>query len=203
MMGRLNIRAPRQESYLDAEIRAIRLGRAKAIDEAEAAARAKKLAAWADAIAERDEDGLLTPLALALDAIRDRGCDCGEEPGTCITHVCEAALRDLWEQRNDARDEVAAGAAMLARQTDLAKEAEAKRDQFARALQSSHAEWSKHAEALDDIAQTLLDVHKIAARIPDRKLSAIIGEVNWIEKATARLADMILAMRVPHPEDKP
>jgi hypothetical protein len=50
---------------------------------------------------ERDENGLLTPLALALDAIADcdLDCDCGnDEPGTCLVCCCENALRDLWEK---------------------------------------------------------------------------------------------------------
>ena len=46
---------------------------------------------------QRDDRGMLTPLALALDAIDDNGCDCGtDEPGTCLACLCEAALKDLW-----------------------------------------------------------------------------------------------------------
>lgn len=46
---------------------------------------------------ERDQHGLLTPLASALCAIRDDGCDCGtDEPGTCVNCLCESALWSLW-----------------------------------------------------------------------------------------------------------
>ena len=42
---------------------------------------------------ERDGAGHLTDRALALDAIADRGCDCGtDEQGTCLACVCERAL---------------------------------------------------------------------------------------------------------------
>ncbi len=45
-------------------------------------------------LGERDKDGLLTPWALACDALSDTGCDCGEdEPGTCLACRCEAAMR--------------------------------------------------------------------------------------------------------------
>ena len=53
---------------------------------------------------ERDAEGNLTPLALALDALSDHGCDCGtDEPGTCLACVCEAALRALWTRWQQAR----------------------------------------------------------------------------------------------------
>jgi len=43
---------------------------------------------------ERDEDGELTDMALAMDALVDLGCDCGvDEPGTCLACICERALR--------------------------------------------------------------------------------------------------------------
>lgn len=43
---------------------------------------------------ERDENGNLTDMALALDALEDFGCDCGEgEEGTCLPCRCEKALR--------------------------------------------------------------------------------------------------------------
>jgi len=49
-----------------------------------------------DPIAEMDQSGNLTSLALALDSISANGCDCGEdEPGTCLACLCEKALRDL------------------------------------------------------------------------------------------------------------
>lgn len=52
---------------------------------------------WLQMKNQRDADGNLTPLALALDAIEDNGCDCGEdEPGTCMACLCETALLDLW-----------------------------------------------------------------------------------------------------------
>jgi hypothetical protein len=164
-------------------------------------ARAATLSRWADAIAERDDDGRLTPLALALDALRDRGCDCGEdEPGTCLACVCEAALRDLWEQR-------AAGAAMLARQMDLAREAESQRDQFARALQSSHAERSKRADELADTAQALRDVCEKLAGLIHTSLSEVCDDVVEIEVMTQRiiqrLIERLAEMRAPRNEGEP
>jgi len=46
-------------------------------------------------IDERDAAGELTAMALAVDALIDNGCDCGEdEPGTCLACRCEAALRE-------------------------------------------------------------------------------------------------------------
>ena len=52
-----------------------------------------------DLLEQRDADGNLTPLALALDAIQNNGCDCGtDEPGSCMACICEAALRDIWER---------------------------------------------------------------------------------------------------------
>lgn len=54
---------------------------------------------WNKMINERDAEGNLTPLALALDALQDHGCDCGtDEPGTCLACRCEAALRAQWEE---------------------------------------------------------------------------------------------------------
>jgi hypothetical protein len=45
-------------------------------------------------IDERDADGDLTPMALALSAIADNGCDCGVgEEGSCLACLCESALR--------------------------------------------------------------------------------------------------------------
>lgn len=58
---------------------------------------------WSDMNYERDAEGNLTPLAIALDSISGNGCDCGEdEPGTCLACVCEAALKHLWHQLNQA-----------------------------------------------------------------------------------------------------
>jgi len=52
---------------------------------------------WSEMRDQRGPDGLQTPLALALDALEDHGCDCGEdEPGTCLACICERALHDLW-----------------------------------------------------------------------------------------------------------
>ena len=48
---------------------------------------------------QRNTAGELTPLALAIGALEDYGCDCGEdEPRTCLACLCEAALKDLWER---------------------------------------------------------------------------------------------------------
>lgn len=49
---------------------------------------------------ERDENGELTPWALAFDAIADHGCDCGvDEPGTCVACRCARALRNERSRR--------------------------------------------------------------------------------------------------------
>ena len=55
--------------------------------------------AWPEMHLERDGDGLLTPLALAVDAISDHGCNCG----TCLACVCDGALWSLWDQREKLR----------------------------------------------------------------------------------------------------
>ena len=69
---------------------------------------------WYDVHLERDGDGLLTPVAMACDAITEHGCDCGtDEAGTCLACVCEAALRDLWEQREKLRVLLARSTAIL------------------------------------------------------------------------------------------
>jgi len=61
---------------------------------------------WDKMIDEWDTDGNLTPLALALAALQDYGCDCGDnEPGTCLPCLCETALHDLWEQVREIRSE--------------------------------------------------------------------------------------------------
>lgn len=62
---------------------------------------------WNSANFERDADGMLTPLAMALDALSDYGCDCGnDEPGTCLACLCETALRSMYEERDALRDAV-------------------------------------------------------------------------------------------------
>jgi hypothetical protein len=59
---------------------------------------------WLNAKEERNEKGELTPLAMALDAISDYGCDCGvDEPGTCLPCLCENALRDMHKRLFDLR----------------------------------------------------------------------------------------------------
>lgn len=59
--------------------------------------RAKQENSWSNANLERDENGNLTPLAMALNAMSDYGCDCADdEPGTCLTCLCEQALRDMY-----------------------------------------------------------------------------------------------------------
>lgn len=49
-----------------------------------------------DYVDQRDAEGNLTPLALALNALGDHGCDCGtDESGSCLACLCEAALLSL------------------------------------------------------------------------------------------------------------
>lgn len=46
---------------------------------------------------QRGSNGELTPLACALDALANFGCDCGQdEPGTCLSCLCEAALKSVY-----------------------------------------------------------------------------------------------------------
>jgi len=55
--------------------------------------------AWLNARTETDKNGELTPLAIALNAIVSNGCDCGtDEPGTCLSCVCEKALKDMYKK---------------------------------------------------------------------------------------------------------
>ena len=62
---------------------------------------------WSQRRFERDDNGLLTPLAMALDAIADYGCHCGNDDlptgKKCLCCLCENALRDQWEQLNGYR----------------------------------------------------------------------------------------------------
>jgi len=70
---------------------------------------------WSNMIEQRDAAGNLTDLALALDALSDNGCDCGEdEPGTCLACVCERALRTQWERVQELRVALDAAARSLA-----------------------------------------------------------------------------------------
>ena len=78
---------------------------------------------------ERDADGNLTDTSLALDAIKNEGCDCGEdEPGTCLAHLCEAALKSERTARIDLMNEITALKAKLVE----AREALARLDEVRR-----------------------------------------------------------------------
>jgi len=49
---------------------------------------------------DRDVNGLLTPWALAVDALEDNGCDCGtDEPQTCLPCLVSAAMVAERERR--------------------------------------------------------------------------------------------------------
>lgn len=62
---------------------------------------------WIDMGDQRDAEGNLTDLALALHALSDVGCDCGtDEVGTCVSCLCEQALKGLYEQLESAKAEV-------------------------------------------------------------------------------------------------
>ena len=59
---------------------------------------------------ERDADGKLTPLALALRAIIEDGCSCDsvdDEPHTCLAGLCADALKDQFDRLNAAHDLIA------------------------------------------------------------------------------------------------
>lgn len=63
---------------------------------------------WSDMIEQRDSEGKLTDLALALNALAETGCDCGtDEDVSCVGCLCERALKGLWEQLDAANTEVA------------------------------------------------------------------------------------------------
>lgn len=67
---------------------------------------------WSDMEKERDADGNLTPLAKALQSISKNDCHCGDDDlaigEKCLLCLCEAALKDLWHQLNQA-DYIIAG----------------------------------------------------------------------------------------------
>jgi hypothetical protein len=65
--------------------------------------RRDRMTSWMDMNNQKDENGNLTPLAVALRALEDNGCSC-EEDGpcndTCLTSLCEKALKSLWHTLN-------------------------------------------------------------------------------------------------------
>jgi hypothetical protein len=73
------------------------------------------MASWLEREYERNEDGTYTPLAMALQALGDNGCDCGtDEPGSCLGCLCEAALRKVVAELEAMRAESATLRAELA-----------------------------------------------------------------------------------------
>ena len=57
---------------------------------------------WLGLKHQRGSDGLLTPLALALNALEEHGCDCNDDaPGTCLACRCETALRHIHDKLSD------------------------------------------------------------------------------------------------------
>lgn len=71
--------------------------------------------AWFHLHEQRDVNGALTDTALALDALADNGCDCGEdEPGTCLGCVCEAAIREQFERAERAEKRAAEAERLIA-----------------------------------------------------------------------------------------
>jgi hypothetical protein len=66
---------------------------------------------WLDMKNERNENGELTDLALALDAIAEdpEGCDCGvDELGSCRLCLFETALKSQWTELTTLRAQLAA-----------------------------------------------------------------------------------------------
>lgn len=60
---------------------------------------------WSDMKDERDAEGNPTPLAKALVALDQEGCQCWSINVDSTCHVClaEAALKHLWHQLNHER----------------------------------------------------------------------------------------------------
>lgn len=62
---------------------------------------------WFKMMEQRDHNGELTNLALALNAIKDAGCDCEEdEPEICLACLCERALKSQWEDWNKLQNRI-------------------------------------------------------------------------------------------------
>jgi hypothetical protein len=62
---------------------------------------------WSKVKEERDAVGNLTDLALAIQALEDIGCDCGEDKnGSCLACTCERALRAQYEHIEKLRQEI-------------------------------------------------------------------------------------------------
>lgn len=57
---------------------------------------------WSEMKNERDAEGNLTPVAMALESIAEYGCHCGDdcESVPCHTCRCEDALKAQWHQLN-------------------------------------------------------------------------------------------------------
>jgi hypothetical protein len=75
---------------------------------------------WNDMLDERDSDGKLTALAMALNSVVANGCDCGEdEPWTCIGCLFEQSLHEQFDEIERLRHENA----------DIKREAEAREEE--------------------------------------------------------------------------
>lgn len=62
---------------------------------------------WSEMNKERDGNGELTDLALALEGLEGLGCDCGtDESGSCVGCLCEAALKSQWSRIAELEAEV-------------------------------------------------------------------------------------------------
>jgi len=63
-------------------------------------------AQWLKLKNQRCPDGRLTPLALALTALEDHGCDCDESaPDICLACLCVSAFKHIYDKLSAAHVE--------------------------------------------------------------------------------------------------
>ena len=114
---------------------------------------------WNDLDDERDASGKLTDLALALDALGNHGCDCGEdEPGTCLACQCEAGLRDL-HTRLAAAEEIANNA--RARVRELKRQLKEANN----GLAEEQRERDSHDQTLRALEDSIHEIHDLKRRL--------------------------------------
>jgi hypothetical protein len=121
---------------------------------------------------ERDAAGHLTDWALAVSALEDNGCDCGDdEPGTCLACACELAMST---------------------ERKRAKKAEAEVERLKAQIDRMRAAAHRAIEALPDGAES---TETMALRemllAMQTKLRASEAEVERLRAALEELADIV------------